>query len=193
MGMADSDQRAAVIAAVKAQFRNIARDHATNLEQLAELQRQAAAIQEDQRWLGDQARRCYATADLFNFDLATELAKDTPAMPNEMEAAAIAGELASPAGQPTIKEFILEQARLAAPKPVRATQMRKDFEARFGKPVHYKSFGMSLYRLSLDGAMRREGKADWHFVPEDQREHLLELIRMGGVQEPEYADEGDGE
>jgi hypothetical protein len=38
-------------------------------------------------------------------------------------------------------------------------------ERTFGEPLHSKTVGMTLYRLSKDGLVRREGH-NWFFVPQ---------------------------
>lgn len=71
-------------------------------------------------------------------------------------------------GSISVTDFVLESAREAYPKPVRAAELRKELEQR-GLEVHEKTVGMTLYRWLKRGALRRE-KIDWYFIPEDQRE-----------------------
>lgn len=71
--------------------------------------------------------------------------------------------------RPTVREFILAEALAAAPGPVRAADLRKKYEEKYALTVHEKTFGMTLYRLSERDFMRREGHADWYFIPEHAR------------------------
>ncbi len=63
----------------------------------------------------------------------------------------------------TIREEVLAIAIGTHPNPVRATPLRKQLEKTRG-PLHEKTVGMTLYRLSQEGLMRRLGR-DWFFVP----------------------------
>lgn len=71
--------------------------------------------------------------------------------------------------RPTVREFILERAEAAAGQPVRALGLRTAYLEAYGNEVHPKTFGMTLYRLSKEGFMRREGHADWYWVPPEKR------------------------
>ena len=74
-----------------------------------------------------------------------------------------------PAAKPkTIRDHILEELELAFPASMKAKRLRGKLE-QLGFSVHSKTVGMSLYRLSNEGLVRREGKGDWFFVPESER------------------------
>lgn len=81
----------------------------------------------------------------------------------------------------SVKDFVLEKVREAYPKFRYAASLQADLSA-VGQKVHPKTVGMSLYRWSLKGVVRREGKDKWFFVPEDQR-------TLPAQQEIELADE----
>lgn len=164
----------AIIRQTVARFREIANEHMRNQERLDEIWKSADRLNERQDELQKQANRCYATADLFGFDLATALARagppDMPTQPTTPTLELPPPESEAKGGRPTVRDFILERARLAYPNPVRAAQLRRAYEELTGRAVHDKTFGMSMYRMATtDGTMKRVGAADWYFVPEDQR------------------------
>ncbi|MDZ4777273.1 MAG: hypothetical protein SGJ23_10860 [Alphaproteobacteria bacterium] len=166
----DEDTEAVVRRTIQL-FRDIANEHAHNQLRLDSLYHEVDALNQRQTHLQQMANRCYSTADLFGFDLASELAKAPtmpPALQREFDAVAEMASSENPKSQ-TVKEFILDRARIAFPNPVRASQLKRAYEDATGRQVHSKTFGMSLYRLSQEGGMRREGHQDWYFVPEDQR------------------------
>ncbi|MDP2123089.1 MAG: hypothetical protein Q8J92_01790 [Parvibaculum sp.] len=70
---------------------------------------------------------------------------------------------------PPFKNRALELLAEAYPAPMKAAEIRSKIEAETRSKFHEKTAGMSLYRLSRDGLVRREGKDLWFFVPEDQR------------------------
>jgi hypothetical protein len=72
----------------------------------------------------------------------------------------------SKATAPKVRDFILEQAARANGDPVRASALRRAYFNTYGVEVHEKTFGMTLFRLSKEGSMRRSGRADWYLVPE---------------------------
>jgi hypothetical protein len=65
----------------------------------------------------------------------------------------------------TIRELVLERLKLAFPEGLKAADIRAHIEALRGTELHEKTVGMTLYRLSLDGAVSRTGRT-WFFVPE---------------------------
>jgi hypothetical protein len=70
---------------------------------------------------------------------------------------------------PPFKNRALELLAEAYPKPLKATEIRQKIEAETRSKFHEKTAGMSLYRLSKEGVVRREGKDLWFFVPADER------------------------
>lgn len=159
-------------AATVARFRDIATRYADNQAAIANLTK-------DQEQLGQLAQRCYATAELFGFDLLAEVAKLTAIEQPSQTAVQVAAASATmtavttvAAQRPaTIREIIVEAARQAFPRAVRSADLRRQLQSR-GMSVHEKTVGMTLYRLSREQIMRREGKADWFFVPDDQRKPI---------------------
>jgi hypothetical protein len=74
-----------------------------------------------------------------------------------------------PPSRKPFKDRALELLRDAYPAPLKAAQIQARIEKEHGSKYHDKTAGMSLYRLSKDNSVRREGKDLWFFVPEDQR------------------------
>jgi hypothetical protein len=68
----------------------------------------------------------------------------------------------------SIKQYVLEQARLAYPGSIKAATIR-ELVRQLGYDIHDKTIGMSLYRWSQKGALQRIGKADWYYIPVAQR------------------------
>ncbi len=80
----------------------------------------------------------------------------------------------SPAVQgssPSAADIILEALSETYPKPLRSADFRRIIQERIGRAVHEKTPGMSLYRLSKAGKVRREG-VDWFLQP--KREALID-------------------
>lgn len=179
------DDLEAIIRQTVLRFRRISLQFADNQKKLESVYAEEARLNEQQQVLQQLANQCYSAANLFQFDLASELARAPPDMiPAGTSTTEFQIDLkpnVSEAKTPTVKEFIVERARLAFPKPVRAAALRRAFEEMSNKTVHDKTFGMSLYRLSLEGVMKREGNADWYFVPEDQREQMPSAPEPGDM------------
>ena len=75
-----------------------------------------------------------------------------------------------PAAKPKpFKDRALELLIEAYPEPLKAADIREKIEAETRTKFHEKTAGMSLYRLSRDKTVRREGKDLWYFVPGDER------------------------
>jgi hypothetical protein len=103
---------------------------------------------------------CLAAARVLDFDLASEMKNgDSAAVP-------LAEPIKSPENQQkmsqTIRDLVLEAAHQAFPNPIRASAVRKDIERLRGSQLHEKTIGMTLYRLSQEGLVRRSG-IDWFF------------------------------
>lgn len=72
-----------------------------------------------------------------------------------------------PAGvEPTIRELILLYLKQAGQAGIKAAILRRRVETYFNRQIHYKTIGMSLYRLSKENPplARREGLI-WFFEP----------------------------
>lgn len=112
----------------------------------------------------ERAVRAYSelriAAKVFGFDLDQEMDRFKTANSQADVTADISGE---PSAAP-IREAILKLAEAAYPHPVRATTLQAELEKTRG-PLHYKTVGMTLYRLSKEGRMQRRGQKDWFYVP----------------------------
>jgi hypothetical protein len=64
----------------------------------------------------------------------------------------------------SIREAVIEELRSAGSKGARASEIRQKVEKRLGRQLHYKTIGMTLYRLSEKGKARREGLT-WYSAP----------------------------
>jgi len=84
---------------------------------------------------------------------------DTPAPPPAVQS-----------GQ--FKDLALAYLADAYPTAKKALDVQKFVEATLGRSFHWKTAGMTLYRLKNEYKVRREGHQYWAFVPEDQREAL---------------------
>ena len=59
----------------------------------------------------------------------------------------------------SIREIVLDQLKMAGKKGVKASTIRRVVESTLGRQIHYKTIGMTLYRLSEKSPpqARREG------------------------------------
>jgi hypothetical protein len=78
------------------------------------------------------------------------------------------------AERPSIRELALERLRAAGAAGTKARVIRDFIEKTYKIKLHYKTVGMTLYRLSRDGLARREGQT-WFVVP-----HKPETMNPGG-------------
>ncbi len=67
---------------------------------------------------------------------------------------------------PLVKEIVLRALEDSYPLPMRAADVKVAIEKEIGRTVHDKTPGMTLYRLSKDKLVHREGR-DWFFVPQE--------------------------
>lgn len=72
---------------------------------------------------------------------------------------------------PQLKTIAIEMLMNAYPEPLKASRIETEARALLDKDIHPKSTGMTLYRLLLEGKVRRAGH-NWFYVPpdEDRRE-----------------------
>lgn len=164
-----ADERATIIGATLVKFSEIASEFRRNEAEIARLRKR----QED---LHAEAGKCYSVASLFNFDLTVELATGG-SLQKEMFQTQLPREAKIPVltGHKRIRDILYELLQAAYPHSMRAKALQSELEKR-GLTPHEKTVGMTLYRMSkpTDGSVRREGKADWYFVPEDQRQQVPE-------------------
>lgn len=68
--------------------------------------------------------------------------------------------------EPTIRDLVASELQRAGAAGTRAGPLRSFVEKALGRQIHYKTIGMTLYRLSKDEPpqARREGVI-WYFVP----------------------------
>ena len=67
------------------------------------------------------------------------------------------------------KDVALKLLADAYPAPLKAAEVQHHAQIELGREFHWKTAGMTLYRLKNEFKVRRQGQ-DWFFVPEDQRE-----------------------
>jgi hypothetical protein len=165
-----SNEEDVVKAATVARFRQIATAYESYQQSINWHQAEIVRLQGEQATLSQQAQRCYATAELFGFDLVAASAASASASGEVAPSAGATASLTMTVSRSlTVKDFILSEAQQAHPNPVRASELRKKLEAQ-GLKLHEKTVGMSLYRLSQERMVERRGKADWYFVPESERQ-----------------------
>jgi hypothetical protein len=89
-----------------------------------------------------------------------EVPTPPPPVPN------VASTTLTPGAEPSIRDLILLYLKQAGPKGEKAAVLRRRVETFLNRQIHYKTIGMSLYRLSKESppAVRREGQI-WHLVP----------------------------
>jgi hypothetical protein len=74
----------------------------------------------------------------------------------------------SPVSARQFKDFTVEALEKHYPRPVKAAEIQQWAEAQLRRGFHWKTAGMTLYRLKKDGTARREGQ-NWFFVPPEER------------------------
>lgn len=67
------------------------------------------------------------------------------------------------------KDVALDYLAEVYPTPKRAIDVQRFVEATLGRSFHWKTAGMTLYRLKNEHKVRREGPRLWAFVPEEER------------------------
>jgi hypothetical protein len=70
-----------------------------------------------------------------------------------------------PSAEGTVREAALERLSSAGEDGTTAASIRDYIEEKRGEKLHYKTVGMTLYRLKEDGLARREGRT-WFAVPQ---------------------------
>lgn len=177
---ASADARALAIRAAVAKLIEIMEEHSRAQQEEAHAltllqQAQARVAQTIEKY-----KQLAAIGPLFGFDLdqeylehmsrQIELLPPTPfAQPRTLpeQAMSTAAIAASERPKPSVRERVVAIAKTAYPDPVRASAIRQQLE-EIGLRLHDKTIGMTLYRLSREGSLRRTGW-NWFFVPEDQR------------------------
>ena len=75
------------------------------------------------------------------------------------------------------RDFALNLLKANSPHPLRANKLRLEAERQLGKRFHEKTAGMTLYRLSRTGAVRRDGW-DWYYVTPSARENSSSISEV---------------
>jgi hypothetical protein len=65
----------------------------------------------------------------------------------------------------SVRQVVLTYLKYKAEEGAKAREIQDFIESLRGVPLHEKTIGMTLFRLSKDGNVRREGRT-WFFVPE---------------------------
>lgn len=82
-----------------------------------------------------------------------------------LDAVAAPDDEAADQGAPLVKELVLKALEDSYPAPMKAADVKIAIEKEIGRVVHDKTPGMTLYRLSKDNLVHRQGR-DWYFVPQ---------------------------
>jgi hypothetical protein len=75
-----------------------------------------------------------------------------------------AAERARNSSRPRISDIVLDRLREAGASGSKAAPIQEYIEQTYATKIHEKTVGMTLYRLSKDGLVRRDGHT-WFFVP----------------------------
>jgi len=167
------DARAAAIFAAVCKFRDLHIEWHSALQEQEHGKIIVQQAKERKRSVNAQYAQLVAMAELFGFDVQEEFRKDQERqqqLPNQSPSANQIVNMAEDVTEEnpkTVKEHAIRAAELAYPNSIRASTLRQKLE-EMGIKVHEKTVGMTLYRLSKDGMLRRDGW-DWFFVPEDER------------------------
>lgn len=73
-------------------------------------------------------------------------------------------EISPQGARPTLREAVISRLAAAGDRGSKAATIREWFETTFGKTIHEKTVGMTLYRLQTEGLVRREGHT-WFLAP----------------------------
>jgi hypothetical protein len=87
----------------------------------------------------------------------------TPPLPLvgvEQRAPTVASTVLEAGAEPSIRDLILHYLRIAGPAGEKAAVLRRRIETYLNRQIHYKTVGMSLYRLSKETPplVRRQGQ-----------------------------------
>jgi hypothetical protein len=82
---------------------------------------------------------------------------------------------------PRVRDTVLERLKIAGDAGLKAKDIRDFYEATFGVKLHEKTIGMTLYRLSVDGLVRRDGRV-WFYVPPEGETKNPGVVAPGSVE-----------
>jgi hypothetical protein len=92
-----------------------------------------------------------------------QAAEDEDAAIDEGAIGGVAPEVAETV-TPKVRDAVLERLKLSGSSGLKATELRQYYENAFATKLHEKTIGMTLYRLSKDDLVRRDGRL-WFYVP----------------------------
>jgi hypothetical protein len=165
------EEQRIIKAGIVRRYRQFCADWAADQATIERHQSAIQACQAHQQELAAKALDCEAAARAFGFNLVTamaalvEQAQSQTQAPLDVPQPPVAPPPIPPRGSkgPTIKELVLEIAQQAYPKPIRASDVRRQLANR-GFSAHDKTVGMTLYRWLRSGELRRDNW-DWYYVP----------------------------
>lgn len=117
-------------------------------------------VEEAEREVGDLD----AGARAFGLDLAIVSQEGRTVIEVKRAESDTATESPGAIDEPSTREIILEALEDAYPNPLKARELKMIIEQRLGRPIHYKTPGMTLYRLALHQAVHRAGN-NWFWSP----------------------------
>lgn len=133
--------------AVKAEYRRLMSERENIAQKLA---KNTAALQD-----------CAAAGRLFGVPI--ELPPDLIVVKRPSPSLHLLGPRNAP--DQTIRDMVLKQLEGAGEKGIKAQAIQRTIEGTLGRKLHYKTVGMTLYRLSVKGEAHRGGHFIWYFGP----------------------------
>lgn len=95
------------------------------------------------------------------------------------------------ASVPPVKDIVINLLSDAYPSAMRTREIKAKIEQIIGRTIHEKTPGMTLYRLSEEGKVRRQGR-DWYLVPQDPSGLQDDLSDLLGEEPREAIDPVEG-
>jgi ribonuclease D len=120
-------------------------------------------VDSQESWQGVQAE--YAEDWKLALEEAAKLPPQTPNVPEP--APESISEMASAPEMPRIADIVIERLKEAGDKGTRAAVIRTYIEAKYSRPIHEKTVGMTLFRLRKKGLVRRD-KQTWFITAHDK-------------------------
>jgi hypothetical protein len=81
---------------------------------------------------------------------------------------AAAEEGAGSAAKPRVRDAVLGRLKLAGERGLKASDLRQYYENAFATTLHEKTIGMTLYRLSKEELVRRDGRTWFYITPQGE-------------------------
>lgn len=120
----------------------------------------------------DEVIQLDTAAAVFGIDTETE----QPAPKRETETSVALVPTASN-NEPSARDIIEAELKAAGPGGRKAKELRKLIEAKLGRKIHYKTPGMTLYRLGLEDKVVRDGHF-WFWKEPDLETRMQEATVM---------------